>query len=168
MAWSIIGDNTNVPYERKTEILFSGLSILVPNGTTGINLINALKLITPTYGTFAPFLNTTSNKLNAYNADEQMTVKVNVRGTFPGGSTNRTVAIAFLGTEGNTCVQNRPIAAETEVFSFSLPIMISKNGNIVTNGTAIQIYCGGGDFTINKCLIAVTQRVKQGVPLAVV
>lgn len=157
-----------LPVEQKTEILFKGLSIGVPTGATGINLIEALALESPEYGQFYPFLNTESGKLNVFNTTEQVTLKVNIVGAFRGDSSNRSLTMRLLGTDGNALTQNRPAASELDIFSFVLPVMVDKDGNVASNGTAIQLFAGGGAFSVAECLIAVTQRVTPNTELAIV
>lgn len=150
-----VGPMPELPTRRKTEVYYEGLNIPLTAGVQ-INLISVLKTITPLYGTLAPFFNTTSNKLNAYNSNTTMTFKLNVLGTWSGASTNCSLQLDFGGTL-NRIVQSRDQAVTADVSQFATFFSIDVNGNIVTNGAHLLLQSNGRNFNINQLLLVAEQ-----------
>lgn len=144
---------------QKSEAFWSGLSIALTAGTT-YNLINILKGTPTTAGQLAPFFRIADNKLWPFNSDTTMTFKLNVTGVFTGASQARSLTINFVGTNGNTLVQNRPENA-IDTMSFATFFSVDKNGQMATNGSVIDIIANGGVFTINSVLLVAEQVVKS-------
>ncbi len=159
----------DVPIERRSEALYENLNIKISHhGSDGVNLLDALYAYTPTSGGLFPFFNGVSGKLNAYNMDASLTLKINILGKFRGGSSRRSLALNLLGTVGNAIVLNRPEETPSDVFSFNTTVMISENGGIVRNGAPLHIYAGGSDFEIDTILLAAVQRVLPTTPLSTI
>lgn len=147
-----------IPTRKKIEVRWTGLTTVLVSGVP-TNIINLLKLITPASGTMGPFLNTTSDKLNVYNDDASVGIKINITGSFAGNNINRSMHLDFLGTSGNRVVVNRNQGgvAPPDIMQFRTFLSIDKNGNVATNGTAMEIMAAGADFTINEVVIIIEQ-----------
>ena len=154
-----------VPVRKKSEVTYSFSPALTLVDGTAYNLINIIKNTTPTSGTLAPFFNVVTNELNCYNEDASVTFKLNVIGSWAGGSTNRSMQVDFLGTVGNRIVQNRNSSVTSDILMFSAPLSIDKNGNIATNGTAVTIQSNGGDFSVTNILLIAEQTVTTDIIL---
>lgn len=146
---------------KKSEVFWTGLNLVVPEDTP-TNLINLLKTIVPTTGTLEPFFKITDNKLHPFNEDATVQFKLNLKGTFTGAATAaRSVTLDFVGTQGNTLVLNRSQSVTTSTLSFVTFFSVDKNGNMVTNGTAITIFASGSPFTLSEVLLVAEQRTTQ-------
>lgn len=146
------------PTRRKTEMRWSGLTGVTLTQGVSQNLIALLEsLPTPDYGSFSPFLNTTSDKLNVFNANASVLFKVDIDGSFAGGGGgSRRIVIDFLGTD-NTLVDNQSAGLADEPVNAITFLSIDRDGNIATNGTEMTIVAEGNDYTINTILIVVEQ-----------
>ena len=75
------------PKRKKSEVFWSGLTGVVLAADTDYNLVTLLKgLPAPAFGTLAPFFNTMSDKLNAYNDNASLMFKINLAGTWSAGT----------------------------------------------------------------------------------
>lgn len=146
---------TSLPIRKKSELLFTGLNLTIPQ--TATNLITLLKTQTPVSGVFAPFFDTSSDKIKAFNSDTTMTFKLNVIGTWGGGSSSRSMEVDFSGTVGNKLVESRDQAVTTDTLSFPTFFSVDAGGNLATNGAAISIKSNGGNFTVNTILLIAEQ-----------
>lgn len=145
---------------RKSELTFNGLSLAI--GTTAVNLITTLKALTPASGSFAPFFNTTTNKFNVFNVNATCTFKINLIGSWGGGTGNRSMTVDFTSTTGNTLVASRDQAVTTDIVSLPTFFSVDKDGNLATNGSDITIKSNGGTFTATTILLIAEQMVPQG------
>lgn len=141
---------------RKTEVVYQDLNIVMTQDVQ-YNLVNLIKNLTPTTGTLAPFFDTTANKLRAYNNNTTMTFKLSLDGQFSGATSNRSLLIDFLGTNGNSLVVNRPVGIDIDRITFALFFSIDANGNIATNGTEVVLTALGSSYTISKILLIAEQ-----------
>ncbi|EOX4332867.1 tail needle knob protein [Vibrio cholerae] len=144
---------------RKSEVLFdfSASPLVFTQGVT-YNLIDRIKATVPVFGSLLPFFDTAANLLRSFNDDASLHFKANFIGSFPGSAATRSLELDFLGTEGNRLVQNRSLEVDEDVMTFSTFFSVDKNGNIATNGTAIQIRANGRDFTCTKLLLIAEQE----------
>lgn len=158
----------NHPARKKTEVYWSGLTGRTLTADTDINLVTFLKgLPAPTSGTLAPFFNTTSNKLNAYNDNASLAFKVNLVGSWSGGSSSRSMQLDFTGTNGNRLVASRDAAVASDVITLATFFSIDRNGGIVTNGTDPVIRSNGGTYTVTSVLLIAEQVTTETVISAV-
>lgn len=147
---------TVLPTRKKREVFYSGISKAVP--TTETNLIAWLKTLTPTSGTLDLFFNTTSNKLNVFNDNASVYLKVNLSGSWTSSTANRGIRLNLLGTNGNTLFQGRYAdSPNPETVLFQVTLSIDKDGNIATNGTAPVFQSYGSVFTVTSALIVAEQ-----------
>lgn len=147
-----------IPVRKKSEVLWTGLTGKVLAADTDINLINFLKALpAPVSGSLLPFFNTTSNKLNAYNSNSTLTFKLSVAGSWSGGSSQRSLQLDFLGTNGNRLVESRDAAVASDNLTLATFFSIDAGGNIVTNGTPIIIRSNGGAFNLTSALLIAEQ-----------
>lgn len=154
--------NPPSPVRRKTEAYWSGLTGRTFAADTNINLVNFLKALpAPSVGALSPFFNTTSNKLNVYNEGASLAFKVNISGTWSGGSTNRSMQLDFLGTNGNRLVASRDVAVTADVITLATFFSIDKNGFIALNGTEPIIRSNGGTFTVSAVLLIAEQVTSE-------
>ena len=144
------------PTRRKAELKYTGLNITLTQNVPA-NLVNIIKNETPVYGQLAPFFNTTSDKLNVYNANASVDFKLTLDGSFAGGgSSNRAIVLDFVGTD-NTIVTPRPEGITNDTMSFTTFISVDKDGNIATNGSAITLEPIEQDYTITDILLVAEQ-----------
>lgn len=150
------------PKRKKSEVYWSGLSGVVLAADTDYNLVTLAKgLPAPNFGTLAPFFNTLSNKLNAYNDDSSMPFKLNLTGTWSAGTGNRSIQLDFIGTNGNRLVASRDAAVVSDVVTLATFFSIDRNGGIVSNGSSPIIRSNGGSYTITAMLLIAEQATRQ-------
>lgn len=143
---------------QKSEVTWSGISLVIPTGSP-INLINALKALTPSGGTLAPFFNTTDNKLHVFNQNMTVNFKLNLIGSWAGSTENRSMTLNFVGTAGNTLTYSRDSSVTSDNVSFRTFLSIDQDGNIATNGTELTIVSNGAAFTATQVLLIAEQLV---------
>lgn len=143
---------------QKSEVTWSGISLVIPTGSP-ISLINALKALTPSGGTLAPFFNTTDNKLHVFNENMTVNFKLNLIGSWAGSTENRSMILNFVGTTGNTLTYSRDSSVTTDDVSFRTFLSIDQGGNIATNGTELTIVSNGAAFTATQVLLIAQQLV---------
>lgn len=143
---------------QKSEVTWSGISLVIPTGSP-INLINALKALTPSGGTLAPFFNTTDNKLHVFNQNMTVNFKLNLIGSWVGSTENRSMTLNFVGTTGNTLTYSRDSSVTSDNVSFRTFLSIDQDGNIATNGTELTIVSNGAAFTATQVLLIAEQLV---------
>lgn len=108
------------PKRKKTEVFWSGITGLTLTADTDYNLVALLKaLLAPAFGTLAPFFNTVSNKLNAYNDNASLMFKLNLAGLWSAATENRSMQLDFLGTNGNRLVASRDAAVLPDVVTLA-------------------------------------------------
>lgn len=140
---------------KKSEVIYTGISQVIP--TTATNLITMLKALTPTSGTLAPFFNTTSDKMIVYNENKTLNFKLSLVGTFPGGTTNRSMQLTFSGAVPDTLVDSRNAATTTSNILLSTFFSVDKNGFLATNGSTLTIQANGAAFTATTIKIIAEQ-----------
>lgn len=143
---------------QKSEVTWSGISLVIPTGSP-INLVNALKALTPSGGTLAPFFNTTDNKLHVFNQNMTVNFKLNLIGSWAGSTENRSMTLNFVGTTGNTLTYSRDSSVTSDNVSFRTFLSIDQDGNIATNGTELTIVSNGAAFTATQVLLIAEQLV---------
>lgn len=144
----------------KSEVFWTGLNLTISQDTP-TNLINLIKSLVPTSGTLAPFFNTTDNKLHPFNENTTLMFKLNLKGTFSGSTSSRSVTVDFVGTNGNTLTQNRNASVTESTLSFVTFFSIDKNGNMATNGSAINVFASGSPLVVSEILLVAEQIVKN-------
>ena len=152
------------PKRKKSEVFWSGLTgpSAVLAADTDVELIAWVKaFVAPQFGTLSPFFNTTSNKLNAFNSDSSLAFKLNLVGSWSGGSSNRSMQLDFVGTNGNRLVASRDAAVTTDVITMATFFSIDRDGGIVTNGTSPLIRSNGGSYTLSAVLLIAEQATRQ-------
>lgn len=140
---------------KKSEVIYTGISQVIP--TTATNLITMLKALTPTSGSLAPFFNTTSDKMIVYNENKTLNFKLSLVGTFPGGTTNRSMQLTFSGSVPDTLVDSRNAATATSNILLSTFFSVDKNGFLATNGSTLTIQANGAAFTATTIKIIAEQ-----------
>lgn len=145
---------------HKSEVFWTGLNLVIPQDTP-TNFINLMKSLVPTSGTLAPFFNTTDNKLHPFNESSTLNFKLNLKGTFSGSTSARSVTLDFVGTNGNSLTQNRSASVTDSTLSFVTFFSVDRNGNIATNGSVISIFASGSPFTVSEILLVAEQIVKN-------
>lgn len=140
---------------KKSEVIYTGISQVIP--TTPTNLVTMLKALTPTSGTLSPFFNTTSNKMVVYNENKTLNFKLSIVGTFPGGTTNRSMQITFSGAVPDTLVDSRNAATSTSNILLATFFSVDKDGFLATNGSTITIQANGAAFTATTIKIIAEQ-----------
>lgn len=145
---------------KKTEVYYSGASVVLTAGTT-TNLVTILKALTPVSGTLAPFFDTTANKLKVINDNATCAFKLNLVGNWANASSDRSIKVDFVGTNGNSIVANRSSATTGDVLTLATFLSVDKNGNLATNGSVVNITAVGINFTITSALLVAEQVTKE-------
>ena len=151
---------------RKTEVVYDfSPALIIPNSLT--DLIGLIENKTPTSGTLAPFFNVNTNKFKPYNIGSTVTFKINIIGTWGGGSTNRSMEINFPTSLGNKLVESRDAAVTNDDLSFPTFFSVDANGNLATNGSPVSIISNGSTFTCTKMVIIAEQVVPVNTPTVI-
>lgn len=140
---------------KKSEVLYTGISQVIP--TTAINLITMLKALTPSSGTLLPFFNTTTDKLTVYNENKTLNFKLSMIGSYPGGTTNRSMQLTFSGAVPDTLVASRNAATATDNILLATFFSVDHGGFLATNGSTITIQANGAAFTATTIKIIAEQ-----------
>lgn len=140
---------------KKSEVVYTGLSLVIP--TTPTNLVTLLKALTPTSGTLAPFFNTTSDKLVVFNENKTLNFKLALIGSYPGGTTNRSIQLTFSGSVPDTLVASRNVATVTDNVLLATFFSVDQGGFLATNGSTITIQANGAAFTATTIKIIAEQ-----------
>ncbi|SUB82016.1 Uncharacterised protein [Pragia fontium] len=141
---------------RKSEVAFTGLSLVIP--TTATNLINLIKAL-PHTGSFTPFFNTTTNKFAVFNNNSTVTFKINITGSWTGAAATRSMTVDFPGTIGNTLIASRDAAVTTDIVSLPTFFSVDAGGNLATNGSDITIKSNGATFTATSIILIAEQMI---------
>lgn len=145
---------------KKTEVYFSGLSVDLTAGTV-YNLVTLLKALTPATGTLAPFFDTTGNKLKVINDNASCSFKLNIVGNWANASSDRSLQVDFVGTNGNRLVANRSSATTADSLTLATFLSVDKDGNLATNGSVVNLTAVGINFTITSALLIAEQVTKE-------
>lgn len=140
---------------KKSEVLYTGISQVIP--TTATNLITMLKALTPSSGTLLPFFNTTTDKLTVYNENKTLNFKLSMIGSYPGGTTNRSMQLTFSGAVPDTLVASRNAATATDNILLATFFSVDHGGFLATNGSTINIQANGAAFTATTIKIIAEQ-----------
>ncbi|OEI71286.1 tail needle knob protein [Enterobacter sp. ku-bf2] len=140
---------------KKSEVVYTGISQVIP--TTATNLVTMLKALTPTSGTLSPFFNTTSNKMVVFNENKTLNFKLSLIGSYPAGTTNRSMQLTFSGSVPDTLVASRNSATATDNILLATFFSVDKGGFLATNGSTITIQANGGAFTATTIKIIAEQ-----------
>lgn len=130
---------------KKSELVFTGLSLDIP--TTPTNLVTLLKALTPASGTFAPFFDTTNDKMVVFNEDKTLNFKLVIAGSWASGSLNRSMSVTFSGTVPDTLNEIRYPGTTTDNCTFPTFFSVDAGGFLATNGSTITIVSNGSAFT---------------------
>lgn len=144
---------------KKTEVYYTGVSVILTAGTQ-YNLVTLLKALTANSGTLAPFFDTTSNKLKVINDNASCMFKLNLVGNWD-NSSDRSIQVDFVGTNGNRLVANRSSATTADSLTLSTFLSVDKNGNLATNGSTVNLTAVGINFTITSALLIAEQVTKE-------
>lgn len=140
---------------KKSEVLYTGISQVIP--TTSTNLITMLKALTPSSGTLLPFFNTTTDKLTVFNENKTLNFKLSMIGSYPGGTTNRSMQLTFSGAVPDTLVASRNAATATDNILLATFFSVDQGGFLATNGSTITIQANGAEFTATTIKIIAEQ-----------
>ncbi|MDD8969847.1 hypothetical protein LAY48_01640 [Escherichia coli] len=140
---------------KKSEVVYTGLSLVIP--TTPTNLVTLLKALTPTSGTLAPFFDTTTDKLKVYNENKTLNFKLSLIGSYPGGTTNRSMQLTFSGSVPDTLVASRNVATVTDNVLLATFFSVDQGGFLATNGSTLTIQANGAAFTATTIKIIAEQ-----------
>ncbi|MGA4534886.1 tail needle knob protein [Citrobacter braakii] len=140
---------------KKSEVVYTGISQIIP--TTPTNLITMLKSLTPSSGTLLPFFNTTTDKLTVYNENKTLNFKLSMIGSYPGGTTNRSMQLTFSGAVPDTLVASRNAATTTDNILLATFFSVDQGGFLATNGSTITIQANGAAFTATTIKIIAEQ-----------
>ncbi|HGU9880554.1 TPA: tail needle knob protein [Citrobacter freundii] len=140
---------------KKSEVVYTGISQVIP--TTPTNLITMIKALTPSSGTLLPFFNTTTDKLTVYNENKTLNFKLSMIGSYPGGTTNRSMQLTFSGAVPDTLVASRNAATTTDNILLATFFSVDQGGFLATNGSTITIQANGAAFTATTIKIIAEQ-----------
>lgn len=140
---------------KKSEVVYTGISQVIP--TTATNLITMLKALAPSSGTLLPFFNTTTDKLTVYDENKTLNFKLSMIGSYPGGTTNRSMQLTFSGDVPDTLVASRNAATATDNILLATFFSVDQGGFLATNGSTITIQANGAAFTATTIKIIAEQ-----------
>ena len=140
---------------KKSELVFTGLSLVIP--TTPTNLVALLKALTPDSGTFAPFFDTTNDKMVVFNENKTLNFKLVIAGSWASGSLNRSMSVTFSGAVPDTLTEPRYPGTTTDNCTFPTFFSVDKDGFLATNGSTITIVSNGSEFTANTVKLIAEQ-----------
>lgn len=147
----------NEDYNRKkSEVYYSGQSVLITDGTS-YNLINLLKVLTPTTGALSPFFVVADNKLHVINDNSSLLFKLNITGNWSSAASSRYLQLDFSGTNGNRLVASRTQTTTGDTITLATFLSVDKGGNLATNGCDLLLKAVGGNFTITNALLVAEQ-----------
>ena len=143
----------------KSEVLYTGISLAI--GTSPLNIVTALKTLTPASGTLLPFFTTVGDKLVVASSTMSVNFKLNLTGIWS-SSSNRSINLTFVGTQGNSITVNRnaPIGT-SDIMSFATFLSPDPGEFLVTNGSVVQLQASGGTFTVSQVLLIAEQLVQS-------
>ncbi|HFD8247556.1 TPA: tail needle knob protein [Citrobacter freundii] len=140
---------------KKSEVVYTGISQVIP--TTATNLITMLKALTPSSGKLLPFFNTITDKLTVFNENKTLNFKLSMIGSYPGGTTNRSMQLTFSGAVPDTLVASRNAATATDNILLATFFSVDQGGFLATNGSTITIQANGAAFTATTIKIIAEQ-----------
>ncbi|MDZ9055021.1 tail needle knob protein [Escherichia coli] len=140
---------------KKSEVVYSGVSVTIP--TAPINLVSLLKTLTPSSGSLAPFFDTVNNKMVVFNENKTLFFKLSIVGTWPSGTTNRSMQLTFSGSVPDTLVSSRNAATTTDNILLATFFSVDKDGFLSTNGSTLTIQSNGAEFTATTIKIIAEQ-----------
>ncbi|MGS2992867.1 tail needle knob protein [Escherichia coli] len=140
---------------KKSEVVYSGVSVTIPTATT--NLVSLLKTLTPSSGTLAPFFDTVNNKMVVFNENKTLFFKLSIVGTWPSGTSNRSMQLTFSGSVPDTLVSSRNSATTTDNILLATFFSVDKDGFLATNGSTLTIQSNGAAFTATTIKIIAEQ-----------
>lgn len=140
---------------KKSEVVYSGVSVTIPTAPT--NLVSLLKTLTPSSGTLAPFFDTVNNKMLVFNENKTLFFKLSIVGTWPSGTTNRSMQLTFSGSVPDTLVSSRNSATTTDNILLATFFSVDKDGFLATNGSTLTIQSNGAAFTATTIKIIAEQ-----------
>ncbi len=140
---------------KKSEVVYSGVSVTIPTAPT--NLVSLLKTLTPSSGTLAPFFDTVNNKMVVFNENKTLFFKLSIVGTWPSGTTNRSMQLTFSGSVPDTLVSSRNAATTTDNILLATFFSVDKDGFLATNGSTLAIQSNGAAFTATTIKIIAEQ-----------
>lgn len=140
---------------KKSEVIYTGISQVIP--TTATNLVTMLKALTPTSGTLTPFFDTVNNKMVVFNENKSLNFKLAIIGSYPGGTTNRSMQLTFSGSVPDTLVASRNAATATDNILLATFFSVDQGGFLATNGSTLTIQSNGGAFTATTIKIIAEQ-----------
>lgn len=140
---------------KKSEVVYSGVSVTIPTAQT--NLVSLLKTLTPSSGSLAPFFDTVNNKMVVFNENKTLFFKLSIVGTWPSGTTNRSMQLTFSGSVPDTLVSSRNAATTTDNILLATFFSVDKDGFLATNGSTLAIQSNGAAFTATTIKIIAEQ-----------
>lgn len=140
---------------KKSELVFTGLSLAIP--TTPTNLVALLKALTPDSGAFAPFFDTTNDKMVVFNENKTLNFKLVIAGAWASGSLNRSMSVTFSGAVPDTLNEIRYPGTTTDNCAFPTFFSVDKDGFLATNGSTITIVSNGSTFTADTVKLIAEQ-----------
>ncbi|HAN6258787.1 TPA: hypothetical protein KTE81_003538 [Escherichia coli] len=140
---------------KKSEVVYSGVSVTIPTAPT--NLVSLLKTLTPSSGSLAPFFDTVNNKMVVFNENKTLFFKLSIVGTWPSGTTNRSMQLTFSGSVPDTLVSSRNSATTTDNILLATFFSVDKDGFLATNGSTLTIQSNGAAFTATTIKIIAEQ-----------
>ena len=130
---------------KKSELVFTGVSLVIP--TTPANLVTLLKALTPSSGSFAPFFDTTNDKMVVFNENKSLNFKLVLIGSWTTSSLNRSMSLTFSGAVPDTLNEIRYPGVATDNCVFPTFFSVDQGGFLATNGSTITIVSNGSAFT---------------------
>jgi len=147
---------TRTPSRVKIETVWDNLTGITLLMGIQYNIVSLLKG-KPKDSDFAPFINTTVDKLFALPVDSVMNFKFNIQGTWSATNNQRAMTVDFLGTSSNSLTINRSFSKNPDIINFITFFAIDRDGDIQGVGTPPVIQAEGANFTMTKATLIIDQ-----------
>ena len=92
-----------------------------------------------------------------FNENKTLLFKLSIVGTWPSGTSNRSMQLTFSGSVPDTLVSSRNSATTTDNILLATFFSVDKDGFLATNGSMLTIQSNGAAFTATTIKIIAEQ-----------
>ncbi|MEG2041805.1 MAG: tail needle knob protein, partial [Hafnia sp.] len=89
--------------------------------------------------------------------NKTLNFKLSMIGSYPGGTTNRSMQLNFSGAVPDTLVASRNAATATDNILLATFFSVDQGGFLATNGSTITIQSNGSAFTATTIKVIAEQ-----------
>lgn len=150
-----LADFKDYMLRQKSEVVYSGISLAIT--TTKVNLLTLLGTLTPTSGTLLPFFDVSSGLMIGLNKNKNLNFKLSIRGSYAGGTDNRSMQFVFGSVVPDTIVVSRNSATSVDDVFINTFFSVEEGDDITDPGITIDVKANGSVFTATEIKIIATQ-----------